>query len=361
MSSFIVNKPIPAPPSSDGRSVKSRQTAVISQPQATATPARRELLNLACEADKLTGDRSSMIKLQTKLQGMQRHHSDPHLQAAVHLQNVLMQSYLMGPMRNPKVVESENPLEQAYAKAAAKGTDVFLFGCAAGASVLNQKNDAQRCAVNLGADACLLGLDGGLGVSGKGRVRPENFVNAVRTSISPKLVTLQAQGPKTAEQVDNLVSAATGHAARTECDRIVFVNASTDKVPSFKDAVLTASASTEGLLTYRELDWIDGEVPKSAEGRARIVDFVHALSQEVLSAQGRTMVVFNCHIGLDRSGVTNALTQLMVDHGQRSDILEAASDVLAKLKRARPHAISTVFRFQLIVSCLQDLRAKLSA
>ena len=179
-------------------------------------------------------------------------------------------------------------------------------------------------------------------------------------SASDKLVTLQAQGPKTPQQVEKLVLAATRHALQTGCKRVIFVNASTDKVPSFGHAV-DAASSTMMPLSYRELHWIDGEVPQTVEGRAVIVNFVHALSHDILKSEGKTMVVFNCHIGLDRSGVTNALTQLIVDHRHMSDTLAAAERVLMNIKRARPHGISTVFRFHLILRCLQDLRACLPA
>ena len=111
------------------------------------SPTRSKVIEIAREADKRTNDRPGMAALQEQLRSIAAHELEPPIRGAVDLLGVLMESFCSGPMRNPKVVEPANDQEKIYAHASAQSTEVFLFGCTAGASILRDKYDDQRCAV----------------------------------------------------------------------------------------------------------------------------------------------------------------------------------------------------------------------
>ena len=289
----------------------------------------------------------------------------PHVRQGARHQAQTTQGFMRGSMRNKKLPEVADTEEaRTYEQMNLMTAPLFLFHANVGRALLTQGDDRQRHDINLGTDAYLVDTRGNVGMSL--RCRPDsavdltlgNFHNVVLTSDTPRMTTLLAQGPKGAEQVHGLLSAAMNLARRSGCSYVDFYNLSEDKVPSFGQHVRAAQATAGDLtLRYDSIWWPDGEVPNSRAARAPIVDFAKNIGDAVLARPGKTLAVFNCHMGLDRSGIVNAWVQLRVDFPAAVNRAVAVAQVGLRIKSARHHALSTLPRYALVAHGLDDMQA----
>ena len=339
---------LPLPPAN-------RPTASAADPRPQALPGVSTLLRAAGLADQVTDRKVYLQQLKGVCHKLATRPEVPAVvRRAASQQEDLIGSYMAGPMRNKKLPRHpENPLIAGFKELALQSMRGFLFGCEISAHMFYKKEDAQRALVNAGSDACLVSaVTGEVGMHLDDAFRSEDFVNIVRTSHSDRLITLLGQGPKTPEQVEKHLAASTKHALMEGCEHVCFVNVSLDKVPCFGAAV--QAHEVPGLtLEYRSLPWNDGDVFDTPERRRPLVEMVQGLAKQICGRAGKTLVLANCHIGMDRSAMTLALTQLAVDHDNAHD---AVLPVIANIKAARPHAVSTPPRLIMIAQCAAEAR-----
>jgi hypothetical protein len=213
----------------------------------------------------------------------------------------------------------------------------------------------QRYLFNLSTNDRLVHLDGTVG----GACSPDQFVALVavqvHASLGDKVAMTQGQGPVTEHAKQRYLTAAVRYACQQNLTHILFVNAAEGdgQIPSFAETI-AAYEPTPGLkLAYQgTIAWGDGQLVTPAGAASFAAEVAHA----VRTAQGRTLLVINCNAGLDRSGITTILVQLMLSCAQ-GHLCRATPDerirwgfdqipiLVKELKRARPHAISSFGRY----------------
>jgi hypothetical protein len=323
----------------------------------------QKLAWLSAESERNTGNRTVLQQLANDCLSLSTNAAvPPAVRRAAALQNTLLTGdFLPGPCRNTNLPPALTPRQKDYEAVAVAAVGRHFFACEVGVQFIGHPIGGQIKLVNVGADACLVGTDGHLGkiATAAAQVRSQTFVNLVHTSRSPRLETMLAQGPKTAEQVERLMQASMRYAQRSGCTRVCFVNAATDQVASFSAAV--HAAQTDSIVAnYLQVDhWPDGTI-LSPENRRPLVDLVSDIATSILKAPAghKTLLVVNCHMGLDRSGIVNGLVQLAVDHRNPADPRAATKQVLQNLKEARPRAISASRRYDLFCELHADMLAR---
>lgn len=220
----------------------------------------------------------------------------------------------------------------------------------------------QRYLFNLLTDFSIVQRDGTVGRT----CTPENFVSL--GEIDPPLPDngevgfLQGQGPVTVEAKSRYFEAAFQYATRRQIQHIVFVNAAEGdaQIPSFASDLNEAAASMFLPVSYvGSIQWADGSLTTPL-GAAM---FAKRVVQRVQANPLPAMVVANCNAGLDRSGITNVLVRAIgfIDaaHAQQhpwSTVLAQTFDQVptwvARLKRVRPHAISSWGRYLFIYQAI---------
>lgn len=212
---------------------------------------------------------------------------------------------------------------------------------------------AQRYLINSGTDPFVLHQDGSVGTA----QQADAYVPLVHTPALPELtdrfVALQGQGPRTADSAAQYTQNAMAFAVKQHARHVWFVNVAGGQVPSFADAVATASRSTVVDANYIEFDgWRDGMLVTPATASA----FAAQVADAMAATGKRGLLVVNCNAGLDRSGTTNVLVQLILWSRPQLAAGRSKAEVAARghdaidvivqhLKQARAHSISSPGRY----------------
>lgn len=207
----------------------------------------------------------------------------------------------------------------------------------------------QRYLINLATDRSLVPFSS--------KPQDPHFAALVRVAplaeVAPKLGALQGQGPAHAADVEVYVKAGVAEAEACGATQVLFVNVAAPQVPDFSDGIRQVAAPAGLTLRYRDLlHWQDGTAG-TPEGTAR---FARELVDDIESTGGKTLLVVNCNAGLDRSGTTNALVQLVLAARQERragkrdgevthSAMQRVPRAVVELKRARPSSISSFGRY----------------
>ena len=225
----------------------------------------------------------------------------------------------------------------------------YFKKCRNALEMFNAHMDEQRYFVNFGTDDHLVNRKGVVGPT-----RAADFVNLVETGDGPKLATLQGQGPKTGQRTSYAFAAA-NYAKRHQCARVYFLNCAIDRgqVPSFEQAVQKVAQRAGVTMSYDQVErWEDSSLPSDAtpiiNAVDRVVDWVH-------SQTSRALVVYNCHAGMDRSGIVNALVQLRV-HAASQDPDKFEFNVIKNIRDGRPFAFASIRRVDYVMQLDRFMR-----
>ncbi len=227
----------------------------------------------------------------------------------------------------------------------------YFKKCRNALEMFNAHMDEQRYFVNFGTDDHLVNQKGAVGPTSAA-----HFVNMVETGDGPQLATLQGQGPKKG-QLTKYAFAAANYAKQHRCARVYFLNCAIDRgqVPNFGRAVQKVAKRADVPMYYDQVnDWEDSSLPTDA---SPIIDAVDRTVAWVHSETSRALVVYNCHAGMDRSGIVNALTQLRV-HASSQDPSKFEFNVIKNIRDGRPFAFASIRRVDYVMQLDRLMRLR---